>query len=394
MEYLENLFLFGGIILMAFFLIGHLSQRLRVPSLLMYMVLGVALGWMVTETAQTALGQVADLGIVLLFFLLGLQFPLNRLVSISRKIWKVGFADIALSFGVTAILAYLFGFDSLSALIVGGVAYASSSSITVRMLEETGRTSTPEGEFKLALLIFEDIAAPVMVSVLLGLSIEGTVTLSTLGLLFLKVVLMTGLTLVIAFYGFRRLDLFVKRYSTRDFMPLLTAAIAFIWAGFAVYLGLSKLLGAFLAGVMLAETGASRELGRTMVHAKDLTLPFFFFTFGSSLTFGATILAPALLIVLILWGVVAKVIVGLWGGRSYGLSHEGSLRAAFSLVQRGEFSVVIAAMAETALRVFSGVYILVTATFGVVMFRNAPRIADAISRVLARRRHARSANGG
>ncbi len=391
MEYLENLFLLGGIILMAFFLVGHISQRLRVPSLLMYTVLGVALAWMVTETAQTALDQVADLGIVLLFFLLGLQFPLNRLVSISRKIWTVGFLDIALSFGVTALLAYLFGFELLPALIVGGVAYASSSSITVRMLEETGRTGTPEGEFKLALLIFEDIAAPVMVSVLLGLSLEGTVTLAALGSLFAKVVLMTGLTLLIALFGFRRLELFVKRYASRDFMPLLTAAIAFIWAGFAVYLGLSKLLGAFLAGVMLAETGASRDLGRTMVHLKELTLPFFFFTFGSSLTFGATILAPVLLILLILWGVIAKVIVGLWGGRSYGLSFEGALRAAFSLVQRGEFSVVIAAMAETALRVFSGIYILVTATLGVVLFRNAPRIADAISRVLARRRHARSA---
>ncbi len=391
---MENLFLLGGIILMAFFLVGHLSQRLRVPSLLLYMVLGVALAWVIADTAQPALGQAGDLGIVLLFFLLGLQFPLNRLVSVSRKIWRVGFADIGLNFGITALLAYLFGFDLLSALIVGGVAYASSSSITVRMLEETGRTATPEGEFKLALLIFEDIAAPVMVSVLLGLTLQGTVTLSALGLLFAKVMLMTALTLVIAFYGFRRLDLFVKRYATRDFMPLLTAAIAFLWAGFAVYLGLSKLLGAFLAGVMLAETGASRDLGRTMVHLKNLTLPFFFFTFGSSLTFGATILAPVLLIVLILWGVVAKLIVGLWGGRSYGLSIEGSLRAAFSLVQRGEFSVVIAAMAETALRVFSGVYILVTATFGVMLFRNAPRIADAVSRFLARRKHARSANGG
>ncbi len=393
MGYLEHVFLVGGIMLLLFFGIGYLFQRLRIPSLLAYVFLGLAMSGILSGAEHAAVEYVSQMGIVFLFFLLGLGFPLNRLISISRRVWRVGVMDIVLNFGVSAFLAVVFGFDLLSSLIIGGVAYASSSSITVKMLEETKRTTTPEGEFKLALLIFEDIAAPVMVSVLFGLSVEGNVTAEALAWVFAKVALLTVISILIAFYGFRKLDTFVRRHMARDFMPAFVVAIAFIWSGVAVYLGLSKLLGAFLAGVMLSETGVSRELGRMLVHVKDLALPFFFFAFGTSITFGTGIIAPVFLAVLILWAIVAKLVVGFWGGRIYGLSFEGSLRAGFSLFQRGEFSVVIAALGDAALRVFCGFYIMTTALVGVFFFRKAPSISGRIARVRARRNHARAANG-
>lgn len=379
MNYTEHLFLVGGIALLSFFLVSYLFQRLKIPSLLAYVFLGLALSSLLTGPELEIVDGIARLGILLLFFLLGLHFPLARLINISRRVWSVGVMDIGLNFGVSFGLAYLLGFDLLAALIIGGVAYATSSSITVKLLEDSKRLKTPEGEFKLALLVFEDLPAPVMVSLLAGLLLLGEVTAAAVGMIFVKVVVLTAVSILVAVHGFRRLDLFAGRYMSKDFMPLFAFAVGLIFAGIAEALDLSKLLGAFLAGMMLSETGTSKEFSKIIAPVKDITLPFFFFWFGTTITLGAGMVSVTALAVLLFWALAGKLIVGFWGGRMYGLSFKGSIRAAFSLMQRGEFSVVIAALAEPILRAFLGIYIVITAIAGVYLFRWAPRIADRLA---------------
>ncbi len=373
---MDHIFIIGGVLFLLLFFVSYFFQKVRLPSLLSYIFLGVALSWLFTGPELRVLDEISRTGIVLLFFLLGLHFPLNRLVSISRRIWKAGVMDIVLNFGGTVLIAYLLGFDLVFSLIIGGVAYASSSAMTIRLLEESGRKNSPEGEFKLALLIFEDLAAPVIVSVLVGLSATGIITGSALAITFGKVVILTVAAILIAYFLFRKADILFQRYINKDFMPLFAVSIAFIFAGIAESMELSKLLGAFLAGVMLSETGTSREFDRMIEPVKNLFMPFFFFWFGTSIDLGAGRFDFPAVMILILWGLIGKMIVGLWGGRLYGLTVKGSLRAAFSLGQRGEFSVVIAALAEIGLRLFLGVYISVTAVVGVYLFRMAPSLAD------------------
>lgn len=382
---MDHIFIIGGVLFLLFFVVSYLFQKVQLPSLLSYIFLGVALSWLFTGTELRVLDEISRTGIVLLFFLLGLHFPLNRLVGISRRIWKAGVMDLVLNFGGSAVIAYLFGFGLISSLIVGGVAYASSSAMTIKLLEESGRKTSPEGEFKLALLIFEDLAAPVIVSVLVGLSATGVITGSALAITFGKVVILTVAAILIAYFLFRKVDILVQRYINKDFMPLLAVSIAFIFAGIAESMELSKLLGAFLAGVMLSETGTSREFDRMIEPVKNLFMPFFFFWFGTSIDLGAGRFDFVALVVLILWGLIGKMIVGLWGGRLYGLTIKGSLRAGFSLGQRGEFSVVIAALALTGLRFFLGIYIAVTAVVGVYLFRLAPSLGEKIGNWWIRR---------
>ncbi len=369
-------YLYIGIILLLFFAANFLFQKIQIPPLLAYILMGIALSVFITEEMYSLVEHIGDIGIMLLFFLLGLHYPLNHLLNISRRIWQVGTMDVLLNFGVTFLLAYWFGFGLFASFIIGGVAYASSSSITLKMLEDTERDKTPEGEFKVGLLIFEDIVAPVMVSFLVGFSLEGEISGQAIALISVRVVLLIAASVLIAVYGFRKLELFVNRYLSRDFMLLFALAVAFIVAGLAIYLDLSKLLGAFLAGVILSETRASSGMDHIIEPLKNATLPFFFFWFGASITFEAGIMEPGLLFVLILWGLLAKVLVGFWGGRIYGLTWKGSLRSAFSLGQRGEFSVVIAALGDPALKAFSGIYILVTAMIGVLNFHRAPEYAE------------------
>lgn len=346
------------------------------PLLLGYILLGLIFSGFLSGDNSYLLNIVAQTGIILLFFFIGLKFSIYHLINMLRKIWHAGVLDLLLNFVVSFLLAYLFGVGFIGALILAGVTYSTSSSITLKMLDETGRSRKAESDFKLALLLFEDVFAPFIISVLLALSIHREITAYELIVVLAKTVLLTGAALIIARYGFSRLEMFVKRYSEASFIPFLVLAVAFFTAGIAVYLGLSKLLGAFLAGVMLSETSGSRDFKEIILPLKNIMMPFFSFWYGTSITLKAGVIYPGLLIMLIVWGFVGKFLVGWYGGRKYGLSKKSSLRSGFSLMQRGEFSIIVATLAGPGLLTFSGIYIVITIILGVFAFFKAHYLTE------------------
>jgi monovalent cation:H+ antiporter-2, CPA2 family len=143
-------------------------------------------------------------------------------------------------------------------------------------------------------------------------------------------------------------------------------------------LGLSEVLGAFLAGIVLAEMQRTENLEHAVLPIRDLFLPLFFFYFGTTITFGDGIPMIPLLITLLIWSIAGKIITGYYGARLYGLSKKVSLRAGLSFTQRGEFSVIIAAMATDTIRVLSGAFILSSAMLGILLFELAPKITSAL----------------
>jgi monovalent cation:H+ antiporter-2, CPA2 family len=382
----ENLplLLLAGLMLCSFFAVSFASQKFRLPSVLIYIVLGAA----VTSLAyESELVHVAgEVGIVLLFFILGLEFPLARMITISRRIWPAGLIDVMLNLGAAMVVALVFGLDVISAFMIGSIAYATSSSISAKMLDETKRLANPEAEFILALLIFEDLVAPVLVSFIAG--IQGGEEISGLYMvtLFFKILVLVTGAILMGHFGFRRLNTFIAKHIQNDFMPLLAVGMALGYAGFAMALGLSEILGAFMAGVMLSETGRAPEIEHLLLPIRDLCLPFFFFWFGTTIVFTEGVPFVGLMISLIALGILGKVLTAYAGGRLFGLSPKVSCRAAFSMIQRGEFSAIIASLALPRLRIFSGIYILITAFIGVYLFGQAPRIAKWLNtRVFERR---------
>jgi CPA2 family monovalent cation:H+ antiporter-2 len=366
--------LLAGLILCSFFLISFTSQKLRLPSVLIYIILGAvtALFFAKSDTVHV----LGEIGIVLLFFILGLEFPLSRMVDISKKIWPAGLLDVFFNLGIAFAIALLFGLDPMSALVIGSVAYATSSSISAKMLEEQKRLANPETEFILALLIFEDLVAPVLVSFIAGARLGEEMSIGFVLLLFFKIILLMAGAILLGLYGFKRLSAFISRHIQKDFMPLLATGIALAYAGVAISLGLSEILGAFLAGVMLSETGKSSEVEQIILPIRDITLPFFFFWFGTTISFGEGISYIPMMATLIIWAIMGKILTGFMGGYLFGLSKKVSCRAGFSLVHRGEFSAIIASLAVPQLRIFSGIYIVVTAFIGVFLFQKAPAAAN------------------
>jgi len=351
-------------------LIAILCIKTKITTVPLYIIAGLLVSNLMTEVG--ILHGVAEVGIVLLFFLLGLEYPLDKMFSIARRISFGGTLDVILNMGVTVGIVLLFGFELQTAILIGGVTYASSSSITLKMLEEKKRLANPESDYMIALLIFEDIVAPLLVTFITVLHLEEEFTLAFTGSLLLRVILMLVLAVLLSKYVFRRFRDYLNQYMNNDdIIVLFAVAAALGFSGLALYLELSELLGAFLAGVMLAELRQTETIEDLVMPIRQVTLPFFFLWFGTSISVGEGIFALPLMVILLLWAILGKIIVGYIGGQFFGLAPRFALRAGISMVQRGEFSVVIAAVAVPAIRSFSGLYILISAFIGMLFFNKA-----------------------
>lgn len=362
----------AGLVLLGIFVLGFVALKSKFPSVILYILFGIVLAGLLAN--NTILHFSSEVAIVLLFFLLGLEFSTKRLGSIAKKIWSTGLLDVGLSLVVSMLIAFGFGLDLFSAFLIGGITYATSSSITAKLLDDKGRMANAETEFVLALLIFEDLIAPIVVAILIALSSGDTFTSNDLLLLIGKIAGLGLIAIVLGKTLFKHFEKFLLRIDDEDFKFALLVGISLSFGGLALYLGLSEVLGAFLAGVMLAEIGKIERVESTITPIKNLMLPTFFVYFGTTIDIGSGIPLPFLLVTLLIWSVVAKALVGIVGGRLYGLSKRVSLRAGLQICARGEFSVVIASVAMGNIKVFGGIYIILSAFIGMLLFSYANKI--------------------
>ncbi|WP_026674547.1 cation:proton antiporter [Alkalihalobacterium bogoriense] len=366
----------AGLILLLLFFVGFLGVKIKIPNVIIFIITGIVISGILTDTHL--LHFAGEIGIVLLFFMLGMEFPIKQLLTVAKKVVKAGVLDVVLCFGVTIGICLLAGLDLVASLIIGGVLYATSSSITAKMLESSKRLANPESEFMLGLLIFEDLVAPILVAVLVGVTAGATLTYSSMSLLIVKVMLLVAGAVLLGHFLFSKLGPFFDRYMNEDIFLLFVIGLALAYGGFALYLDLSEVLGAFLAGIMLAEVKRTHELEELVVRSRDLLMPLFFLYFGTTITLQEGVPMVGLLFLLLVWSIIAKIIVGYLGGQWYGLSKRVSLRAGLSLTQRGEFSIIIAALAIGTIQSFSSIFILLSALIGVALFQLAPSISKKI----------------
>lgn len=366
----------AGLVLILLFITGFVALKVKIPGVITFILLGIALGGLLS--GFHLLHFVGEVGIVVLFFMLGMEFPIKQLTNVAKKVTAAGMLDVVLCLGVTTIICILMGVDPLMSFLIGGVVYATSSSITAKLLESSKRMANPESEFMLGLLIFEDLIAPILVAVLVGLTAGGAITVGSMSILMLKVIGLTVGAICIGHFVFKKLDAFFDRYMNNDIFIMFIIGIALSYGGLALLLDLSEVLGAFLAGIIIAEVRRTHQLEHVIIPIRDLTLPLFFLYFGSTIQFGEGVPMIGLLLVLLLWSIVSKIVIGIYGGKWYGLSKRVALRAGLSLTQRGEFSIIIASLALGSFKVFSSVFILISAMIGILLFQLAPKISSKI----------------
>ncbi|WP_214811476.1 cation:proton antiporter [Exiguobacterium sp. s181] len=376
-----NIIVLLGLALTLISVLSLLIEQLFFPSILAFIAIGVGVGffWDGNEVFKVA----GEIGIILLFFLLGLKFPLRELWKRMRKVWKAGILDIILSFGVSFGIALAFGLDFPRAFLIGAVLYATSSSISAKLLERHSEKHEDIKEFVLALLIFEDIFAPLLLTVAPFIIQEEPVAMSDIGKVFAGF-LIFGVLLFIGSSFVSKQQKFSKHLLRQDDASIGLIGLILFFAGIGMVFGLSEILGAFIAGIMLADFHDVRPLKRLTVPVRDLFLPIFFISFGISINLEKGVIVNALFFVLIVWGVLSKWIVGRVGGRIYGLTRVQANEAGFSLAPRGEFSILFTALSNGAINLFVGLYIFVSAIVGIILFRFSEYLAEKTEKTLTK----------
>jgi monovalent cation:H+ antiporter-2, CPA2 family len=366
----------GGIVLLLAIL-ARLARRLGVSPIPLYLVGGLAFGEggllpLVTSESFIEIG--ADLGVILLLLMLGLEYTGRELVGAMRSTAASGLFDFGLNFLPGYLAGLVLGFGPVFSLFLGGVTYISSSGVVAKLLADLGWVGNRETPVVLSILVFEDLAMAVILPVLGAVAIGGTMGGATLSVMLALASVAIILTIA-ARHGDRLSRL---TFSGSDEVNLLTVlGVTLVVAGIAEQLNVSAAVGAFLVGIGVS--GESAERARTLIAPlRDLFAAVFFVFFGLSTDPRAlpAVLVPV--IVLVAVTTATKLVTGWWAAAREGIGERGRRRAGAALIARGEFSVVIAGLGVSAgagqdLAALSAGYVLLIATFGPVAARLVDR---------------------
>ncbi len=367
--------LYSGLALFLIYVSIFLSKRFGIPSLIPIIFLGI-----LTKDFIHAehLQFFVELGLILLFFFIGLEFNMEKLKSMTTKSWKAGIADFIINFSLPFGLALLFGFNLTESLFLAAIAYPSSTSIIAKLLIDYKRLINPETELILGILIFEDIIAIILLSVLFGLTkgaVSFTDVVSNIVIMFFAV----ALSIVLGKLILTNITSYLERVLTGgEDLILLMLGLLLLVAGVFHSLGISEVLGAFILGLMFGETPFAEDIEKSLHDLKELSMAIFFYNFGTSIPEIKQLPNPLFLLLLIVISIFGKIGSTYIGGLLAGLSPKLSFRAALEMIPRGEFSIVVSAMAPKALQPLSAIYIIATAVIGSIIFIYAPQLVDKI----------------
>jgi monovalent cation:proton antiporter-2 (CPA2) family protein len=323
--------------------------RLGAGSVLGYLVAGIAIGpWglrLITE-AQTVL-RFAELGIVLLLFLVGLELNVTRVWSLRRAIFGLGTVQLAITAAAVAAIALALG-QSLTVGLVAGMGFAmSSTAIGLALLTEKNLLPTPGGQASFAVLLFQDLAVIPLLLVLAFLGGEADAfhwidAAKALG--FIVALIAAGRVLV------RPALRYIASTRLREVFVGFSLLIVLGAAALADAVGLSMALGAFLAGVMLAESEYRYELELDIDPFKGLLLGLFFMAVGMSVDLGLFVRVPHVILALTLAVVAVKMAVLFYSARLFGYCQANDAGLfAVALSQVGEFAFVLFTAAANVL---------------------------------------------
>lgn len=369
-----------GAVIIGLAILARLASRLAIPAIPLYLLAGLAFGEggllpLVTTAGFIEIG--AQIGLILLLLSLGLEYSARELVSTLKGQAPAGFVDAALNFSPGFLVGLALGWGVLSAVVLGGVTYVSSSGVVAKLLHDLGRVGNRETPVVLSILVIEDLAMAVYLPMLAALLIGGA-TLSGLGTAAAAV---AGVAVFLAIA--QRVEVGVSRliFSHSDEALLLTIlGLAVLVAGVAELVQVSAAVGALLVGIALS--GPAAQGARALLAPlRDFMAAMFFAFFGLSIDPSqiSEALGPALLLALI--SAATKFATGWWSARRAGIGPRGRARAGAALIARGEFSIVIAGIAVasglgTDLGALSIAYVLVLAIAGPVAARVSEPIAE------------------
>ena len=364
--------------------LGLVASRVGLSAIPAYLLGGLLLGphepkaLSIIEPSEVT-DFVAEIGLVFLLFFLGLEFTIGRIARSRRLALVGGGLDLVVNGALGLVVGLAaFGF-SLGALVLGAAIYVSSSAVTVKGLIDFRRLADDETDLVLAILVAEDLVIGLVLAFASG---GGGAAADTLAIV-AKAIGFIAAALAVSKWLTRPIDRFLDRLP-REFFLLATFAFLVGSAALAKELGVSEAVGALMAGVVLSETSVRDEIEERFFSFRDLFGALFFFVFGLSIDVGKLGSVAWLLAAAVVVSLVGKVGAGYAAGIAGGFAERQSLNVGVALVAHGEFTIILAQIAERNPRIseathvklaaFAGLYVLVTAIIGVVLMKESKAI--------------------
>ena len=368
--------------------LGVTAGRFGLSAIPAYLLAGIILGpndpsFIQLVQPSEVTDFVAEIGLIFLLFFLGLEFSVDRLIRSGRHVGLGGAADLLVNAGVGALVGLAaFGF-SFTAIVVAACVYVSSSAIAVKALSDFRRLADDETDLVLAILLFEDVA----IAAVLGFVATGGGTAATTAGVTAKALVFVGASLAASRWLGAPIGRLLGRLELEFF---LLAVFGFVigMSAVAKELDMSEAVGALMAGVILSDSQVREEIEQRFFALRDVFAALFFFAFALTIDLGKVGEVGWIVLLAVVATLVGKVGVGVLAGRLGGFTPRQGLNAGAALVAHGEFTVVLAQLAagNAALAVahrediaaFAGLYVLATATIGVVLLKESKRIGRAL----------------
>ena len=353
---LAFIMIIGAVVTLAFF-------KIKQPLIIGYLFAGMLLGplsplwsWVLPPngipsdvmegvgilTDMSALNLFSEIGVILLLFVIGIEFPYAKIKSIGKMAIGVGTIGLFMTLGVIFYAASLLGLNSMDSLFIAAALSISSTAIIVKILEEMGRIKRESTIFILGILIVEDVIAVILISSLQSIALVGTVSIESV---LIVVVVAIGMIAGTFTLGIRIIPPLIDRVSASEHHEILLLSVLGVCFGYALLatiVGLSVAIGAFLAGVLVAESKSSEVSKLLASPIKDMFVAIFFISVGALMDVSQLQNYVILSIALIAVAIGMKFGGNLLGSIIFRQKRGKAIRSAFTLsAPRGEFSIVI-----------------------------------------------------
>lgn len=320
---------------------GVLFQRFKMPPIVGFLAIGALVGpnalGLVSETATVE--RLAEVGVVVLLFTVGMELPLSQIARLRRTILVGGGIQIVGTVLSAALVCWLFGIEWRLAIFLGFLLSLSSTAALTKVLVDNGEFATPHGRFAMGIAIAQDLAVVPMILLIPMLVGEGdsggiVETLEHLALLVL--------VLAVARFALPKALALVARTRSRELFVLTLATVCLSMAVVTAHLGMSMALGAFLAGILLADSDFHGHAMAEVEPFRDALASLFFVSIGMLFDGGAIASSPGLVLAALVAVVLGKAAVVALAGKVIGQPSWIRVRSGLLLAQIGEFSFVLA----------------------------------------------------
>lgn len=351
------------VILVAAGVIIPVFRKLGISSVLGFLIVGILIGpsvlgqlahtypWLnyLTLTQRDEINALAELGVVFLLFMIGIELSFERLVTLRRYVFGLGALQVVLSSIALGGILYALGLAPAESAVIGAALSLSSTAIIIQILSDDKRLGSSTGRKAFSILLFQDLAVvPILMMVSVLSARQNGAVVTGVFQAIVQAAAALAIIVVVGRYAMRPLLRMVAQARSPDLFLAATLLIA-VGTGFVASLaGLSMALGAFIAGLLLAETEFRREVEAIIEPFKGLMLGAFFMLVGMGIDLAEVIANPLIIVSLAVGLILVKSVIMIASGAVMGISPSAMLETALLLGPGGEFAFAILAAAQAS----------------------------------------------